>query len=358
MKRCLILLVAAGMVAKAQEARSGFELRATITMQAMGTSELTESPRSGSALDGGFRSVLYPLWKIDEHWSISGAYQAVSRPFFSETFSTQGHGLRGSLLQGTLNYSRSSGNRTLLVRAGEMSTAFGWFLLHYDDADNALVNAPMQYGYYYSTVSSLPVAGVQLDLSGSRWDARLQFANSSPANPRSPFANDQYANWAGGGGYTIRQGFRVGFSVYRGPYLDRRYRFYFPGEAKPADLPASAQGLDVQWARGHWNIAGEWQRFTMPYTLFPTFREQVEFAEVRRVLHPRWYIAGRVGNLSSPAIGNQQTMEAVVGFRPNRIQLVKLSYQFERASQGFYRHDNTVAIQLVTSIRPLSFAWR
>jgi hypothetical protein len=354
----LFLLAISVMTARAQEARSGFELNATISGIAIASNGLSEEPRSGSVADAGVRSVLYPLWKISEHWAIAGAWQAVSRPYFYESFSTQGHGFQGSLLQGTLNYSRTANKRSMLFRVGELSTAFGSFLLHYDDAANPLVDLPMQYGYYYATVSSLPVAGAQLDLSGQKWDGRLQFANSSPVNPRSVFARDQYGNWAGGAGYTIRQGFRVGVSGYRGPYLDRQYRYFFPGEANPSTLPASALGLDVQWARGHWNLQGEWQRFIIPYTVLPTFREAAEFLEAKRVLHPRWYLATRLSGLNAKATGERWSLETALGFRPNTSQIIKFSYETERSSQGEYRRENTVAIQLVTTIRPLSYGWR
>jgi hypothetical protein len=111
-----------------------------------------------------------------------------------------------------------------VVRVGEMSSAFGSFLPRYDDAVNPLIGLPSAYGYYYKAVSILGVAGAQVDVTAGKFDMRAQLANSSPANPRSVFAHDQYANWAGGVGYTIRQGFRIGASSYYGPYLDRHIR--------------------------------------------------------------------------------------------------------------------------------------
>ena len=103
------------------------------------------------------------------------------------------------------------------MRAGVLPTAFGSFLLRYDDASNPLIDMPPQYGYYYSAVTTAGLPGAQIDVTRSKVDARLQFANSSPANPRSLFARDQYGNWAGGAGYTLRQGLRVGVDAYRGP---------------------------------------------------------------------------------------------------------------------------------------------
>jgi hypothetical protein len=347
---CLASGVFASHILAAQEASSGLDLRATLTAQAVASNELTEAPRSGSPMILGSRSVLYPTWKISDNWFITGALQLATRPYFYEDLSTPGYGAKGAVLQSTLNYSRVSHNGSVLVRAGEMSTAFGSFILHYDDADNALVDLPIEYGYYYAPVSILGVAGIEADATRGKVDARAQFANSSPANPRSLFARDQYGNWAGGAGYTIRQGFRVGVSAYRGPYLDRKYQYFFPGEANPNTLSANALGIDVNWAHGHTSAQGEVQRFVMPYKAIPTFRESAGYGELKQVLNPRWYIAVRDSFSSANASGNQQTLETAVGFRPDRLQLIKISYEYEHYSTGTPRNDNTLAIQFITTL--------
>ena len=246
------------------------------------------------------------------------------------------------------------GGTTLLMRAGELSTAFGSFMLRYDDAANPLINLPLQYGYYYIAVSADSVAGVQADVTSGKWDARVQLANSSPANPRSPFQKDQYANWTGGGGYTILQGFRVGASIYHGPYLDRDYPFFFPGEANPNKLPATGVGVDVQYARGHWNLQGEWQKFQMDYHVIPTFRQRAGYGEVKRVLNPRWYVAARVGYLTAENFGSSEYIEAAAGYRPGANQLIKIDYEFNHGLDGNY---NTEAIQYVVTLHPISLAF-
>ena len=346
----LIHLVIGAQILCAQEASSGFDVRATLTGQAVASNESTEEPRSGSPMTVGSRSVVYPTWKINDNWFVTGALQLATRPYFYEDLSTQGYGAKGAVLQSTLNYSRVSDRGSVLFRVGQMSTAFGSFPLHYDDAENALVDLPIEYGYYYTLVSILGVAGAQLDGARGKWDGRLQFANSSPANPRSLFASDQYGNWAGGGGYTIRQGFRIGASAYRGPFLDRKSPYFYPGEANPSKLSARALGLDVNWAHGHTSAQGELQNFVMPYTVFPTFRETAGYSEVKRVLTPRWNLAVRNGYLSANAGGNQQTLETAAGFRPNRFQLIKVGYEYEHYSMGDERNDNTLGIQFITTL--------
>jgi hypothetical protein len=337
-------------VLTAQEAHSGFDLRGTLTAQTMASNELTEAPRSGSVATAGFRSVAYPTWKINDNWLITGALQLASRPYFYEDFSTEGYGLKGNLLQATLDYSRVSDKGSLLLRAGEMTTAFGSFLLRYDDADNPLVDLPIQYGYYYAPVSILGMAGGEVDATRQKWDGRLQFANSSPANPRSLFAQDQYGNWAGGAGYTIRQGLRIGGSAYRGPYLSRSYRYFFPGEANPSLLPAHGLGVDADWTHHHTSLRAEGQRFVMPYTKIPTFRESAAYLEFKQVLSARWYVAARSGYTSSSATGKAYNIETAAGLRANRHQLIKVSYEFAHSSKDYDAGDNTFAVQVVTTL--------
>jgi hypothetical protein len=335
---------------RAQEASSGFDVRATLTAQAVAANELTDEPRSGSPFIVGSRSVLYPTLKFSDNWFVTGALQLATRLYFYDEFSTVGYGAKGVVLQSTINYSRVSNSGSILVRAGEMSTAFGSFPLRYDDAENALVDFPIPYGYYYSPVSILGVAGAQMDASRGKLDGRVQFANSSPANPRSLFGHDQYGNWAGGAGYTIRQGFRVGVSAYRGPYLDHNFRFFYPGEGSPSTLPAHALGMDVSWVHGHTSAQGELQKFVMPYTQIPTFRESAGYGEIKRVLNPRWYLAARGGFSTANASGKEHTFEIATGFRPNRFQLLKVEYEYDRYSTGSDRNDNVFAIQFITSL--------
>lgn len=344
-------------IASAQEANYGIDVAATVTGEAVYSDQLRAAPRDGSAIDGGVRSILYPTIKLGEHWSLTGAIEAISRPYDAQDFAAAGHGIRGRVIQAALGYSIVVGNKSLTIRAGQLPSAFGSFMLRYDDAENPLLTAPAAYGYYYNPVSTLGLAAIQVDATVGRWDLRAQLANSSPADPRSVFDKDQYANWAGGAGYTIRQGLRVGGSAYRGPYLNRHYPYYFPGEAKPKDLPATGLGIDADWAVGHWNIRGEWQRFVMTYRAIPTFRESGGYGEVKRVLSPRWFVAARVGYIHSVVFSGSDTFEGAVGFRASRDELVKAGYLVTRAQRNGAL-DKMVLLQFVTTVHPLSLAWR
>jgi hypothetical protein len=351
----LFLLIASS--ACAQEASSGFELRTTLSAVSSESQELTVPPRDGSSVTGGFRAMLYPTWKLNSHWTLSGAVQAISRPYFEEDFGTQGYGIKGDLLQLNLSYARFwSGNRSLVARVGQLSSAFGAFLQRYDSMDNPLIGVPSAYGYYYQPVTLEGLAGAQVDATVGKLDARAQFVNSSPANRRSIFDHDQYGNWAGGMGYTIRQGLRIGGSAYYGPYLDRHYPFFFRGEANPKTLPGSGLGLDVEWGRGHWNAWGELQHFQMDYQKIPTFTQHMGYGEVRRILTPRWYAAVRIGYRRLSAAPGSQSYEFAAGFRPNTHQLIKAGYTIQQGAKYPGTQGNVAAIEFVTSFRAVSLA--
>jgi hypothetical protein len=349
--RALFLLPAA---LSAQQAESGFELRGTFTAQALYDPVLAGAPRNGSSVAPGFRAVLYPDWKLNSHWSFSGAIQTTSRPFDPNDAATQGYGIKTLILRAHATYSRVGARKSLMVRAGFLQSSFGGFLLRYDDAVNPLVLAPPSYGYYYKPVTMTGLAGAQVDATLGRFDFRAQVANASPANPRGIFGNEQHANWAGGLGFTLRQGFRLGASVYRGPYLDRDEPFFFPHESPPRELPATAFGIDGEWGAGHWNLYGEAQWFTFPYHVIPTFRENSAYLEARRTLAPRWYAAIRIARMEAGSTA--ETYEFVAAYRPNSRQLVKAEYAREAGPAVSPARHNLFALQLVTTFRAISLA--
>lgn len=76
---------------------------------------------------------------------------------------------------------------------------------------------------------------------------------------------------------------RVGI---RSPFLDRQYAFFLPGEANPGKLPAQGLGTDANWLQGHTGAFLELQKFVLPYTLLPRYREST----VARRRLVRYYI--------------------------------------------------------------------
>jgi hypothetical protein len=348
MKKVLMTLALSAASVAAQEASSGFDLRATVTGEAI---------TNGSRSDAGIRSVFYPTIKISEHWTISGGLQVISAPFFPADLARAGNSLRFRVLTANLAYSRVWNKGSVIVRVGQMPPAMGSFLLRYDDAENPLTDAPMEYGYYGAGITTLGLAGAEADATLGNWDARAQFTNSSTADARGVFDDGQFANWSGGVGYTVRQGLHVGIAAYHGPWLYQSMPFYRPGPGGLHNLPASGWGFDGEWDRGHWNTLGEWHRFDLSYYHVPTLREEAGYMETKRVLHPRWYVAGRAGYLHTNRGRGGETYEAVIGYRPNAHQIVKVAYGLEHELPSG-KSGGTFTAQLVTTVHPVSFGWR
>jgi hypothetical protein len=347
MKRLLLIFVPL-MPLLAQEATSGFDLRATVTGEVLS---------NGERSDAAVRSVFYPTWKLSDHWVVSGGLEVISQPFFPSDLDRSGLSTRFRVLNANLGYSRVWKKASLVVRVGQLPSAMGSFLLRYDDAENPMVDAPMEYGYYGSGITTLGLAGAEADVTVGKWDARAQFTNSSPADARSVFDDGQFGSWVGGMGYTIRQGLHVGIAGYRGPYLYQSDPYYRPGPGGLHNLPASGYGVDGEWDKGHWNTTGEWHRFDLAYYVIPTLREEAGYVEVKRVLHPRWYVGERSGYLHTSYGFGGETYEAVVGYRPNMRQIVKVGYGVEHELPSGHLMG-TFTAQLVTTLHPLSFALR
>ena len=342
--------------AHAQEANSGLQLDSTVSAEALYSPQLAIPQRDNSPAMGAARVVFYPTWKLSEHWTLFGSLQAYSRPYFYQGFDDPGRLLNGNVLQANLSYSRFWTNRSLMVRAGYLSSAFGSFALRYDDAVNPLVDMPASYGYYGGGVTTVGLPGAEVDATLGKFDARLQFTNSSPANPQPLTSRDQYGTWTAGGGYTIIQGLRVGASAYRGPYLSRDFPYFFPGEWNPNLLPATAVGADIEWGHGPLNLNGEWQRFQMDYHAIPTYITQIGYGEARVTLHPRWYAATRI-TYQRPSFGaGSQIYEFAVGYRLGAHELMKVDYEAEQGTGIVGASHNTLAVQFVTSLHMLSLA--
>jgi hypothetical protein len=345
------------LLAHAQEGVAGFELPLTVSGGAFFTERTEQQPRSASSFTAGTRAVAYPTLRLNEHWFFSGAVQFHSRPYFFQEFDTQGYGAEVDVLQAYAGYERFWGRNAVTIRAGQLSSAFGSFLLRYDDAVNPMIDLPLSYGYYTSPVTNLGLVGAQADVTLNRLDLRAQFTNSSPTNRRSIFDHDQYGTWTGGVGYTITQGFRLGVSAYRGPYLHREFPFYFPGESPPKDLPATGYALEGEMARGHWNFHAEVHRFQSAYKAIPTVNRFFAYGEAKYTFHPRWYAAVRLNHGHSNVTPDQNVYEFAVGYRPNRFQLLKVGYELVKGAPKQGAPGDVFAIQLVTSLRPVSAAW-
>lgn len=402
-----MLAICAAIPVHAQEVDFGLSLPITLSGGGMYTGRTQFAGPENSAATGGFRSMFYPTVKLGPHWFGYAAVQVRLTPYFYYDAYDPEHEFYTNVLQAFVGYSFTAGGFTTVVKAGRLTTAFGSFPLHYDDAENALLDQPLSYitdlpinnkqipcgvadltsqfygggafrcggsygrqvGFTPATLYGLP--GVEADVSGFGFDGRVQVTSGSPAAPQKFLAANEYAQWTVGGGYTIRHGFRVGMSGFRGPYLDRSVEPLLPAGTSLRAFPASAFGVDVQWSRGRWNLSGEWQRFRFDS---PNFTEapsvQSAYGEAKAVVTPRFYLAGRVGVLTTGSVRDTQgysasqfaprlaSYELGGGWWLNRHQLLKASYEWLTIEHVTGTKTNVYGFQLVTSFRPVNWAFR
>jgi hypothetical protein len=408
LKRALwiLFLAALEMPAQSQDSNFGFSLPVTASGGAMYTGRLQLAEPGNSPFSAGFQAMLYPTLRLGSHWFAYAALDFRLAPYLYYDAYDADHEWYVQPIQAFAGYQVHGEKTTLVIKAGRLSSAFGAFPLHYDDADNALLDQPLSYiqtlalrndqlpcgvadllQQHYGYVSNgcggpaggalglTPVTlyglpGVEAEISGHRLDGRIQVTSGSPSDPLSLSHAPQYAQWTAGGGYTIQQGFRVGISGYRGPYLAPDLAALLPVGTDVRDFPASGLGVDVQWARGHWNTSGEWQRFQYDLPGFSRAPSVTStYVEAKRILTPRFYLAGRAGWLSPggardlTGLGTGQFSGSIASYELgggcwlNRHQLIKASYEWLRIQNFPGTQTNVLGVQFVTTFHAVDQAF-
>ena len=397
----IFFLVSLSWPLQGQEASVGVAMPITITGGIVHDSDGDTST--------GYRFIFYPTLKLGPNWFVYSAIQLGSQPYSYPAATGQTKNLQVRALQAFMGRTWTARKVSVTFKAGQLTSAFGSFPLRYDDMANPLILQPLAYGSALKlspvqlpcgvsdlarqwtnpedenpsgvhfgcggdttkgegilpvTLYGLP--GAELDISSGKADARVQVTGSSPSNPQNLRPADQQIEWAGGAGFTISPGFRVGFSAFRGPYLDQKIRELLPPGDTVRNYPATGAGADVQWAKGRWSAEGEWERFQFNYPHFVTSPAvSFGYVELKAILTPRFYVATRFGyqkynavqdeTITSidPFLSGRRSYEFALGYRPNRWQLFKVEYQRLRV-EGEQTYDTILAFQLVSSIPSLS----
>jgi hypothetical protein len=392
----------------AQDAPRGVLMPFTVSGGVLVSERARAADPDAAEVVPGFRVVFYPSLKIDSHWFAYSAVQVQSKPFFYyDAFYPQKE-VEVALHQLFVGYSWNGEDSALAVKAGELPSAFGSFPLRYDDTVNPLLDQPLGYTYIVKlrpdqlpcgvgdlmhqhtyplyiehycggatdqrsgmtavTLEGLP--GAEVSGSWKKVDARFQLTNSSPANPQDLRSSSQHVQWTAGAGYTVRQGFRVGISGFRGPFLENDVKGLLNPGTTVRDYPAVGIGTDLQWGHGRWSAIAEWQRVEFNYPGFdrpPAVSSA--FLELKATLNPRFYAAFRGGYESNGSVKdasgaeaehflpNRQAYEFAVGYRVNRFQTLKVGYEVFKTKNVPGSRDNVFGVQFVTSVHALSKAF-
>lgn len=396
---------------RSQEANSGFSVPVTIGADA----RYSRSSDDGGFGTAGLRVLLSPSLRLGSHWFVYAALNGQTSSYLPYEIGLEtGAAARFTVMQAYLGYRTEFKSASLLIKAGRLASAFGLYPLEYDDAKSPLIEPPplytsnlllrpdqipcniadvvsqsydddiqfhcggsnaQRYGLLPVTLYGLP--GVEAQLSWNRLDARIQLTNSSPANPQSLLSRSQYVQWAGGGGYSLPGGLHLGVSGFRGPYLDRVLAPLLTPDQQLSDFSADGIGVDGQWSGGRWSIEGEWQRFRFGvpgFLVSPS--DQGAYIQVKRIVSPRLFAAVRssveqpggatdaYGQTTGQTDSRQEIQEFVLGYRMNRLQLLKTGLNYTNRSgwwlgSGYNpsEHRFGLEFQFVTSLSGLSKAY-
>jgi hypothetical protein len=402
----IVLCGALAIPAWPQDSNYGFSLPVTLSAGGMYTGRVQFEDPGSTPVTGGFQAMLYPTLTLGPHWFAYAAEQFRYAPYYYYDAYDPDHEWYIQTVQAFVGYQIRKEKTSIVFKAGRLSSAFGAFPLHYDDADNALLDQPLSYiqtltlrndqlpcgvadllwqnyGYIANScggaaggnegltpVSLYGLPGVQAEISSHRVDGRVQVTSGSPSNPLSLSHAPQYAQWVLGGGYTILQGLRVGVSGFRGPYLSPDVAPVLPVGASVRSFPASGVGLEVQWAHGHWSTSGEWQRFQYDLPGFTQAPSVIStYGEAKRMLTPRLYMAGRAGWLKPGGAADSTgastgqfspwiaSYELAGGWWLNRHQLVKASYEWLKIQYLQGTQTNVLGVQFVTTFHAMDQAF-
>ena len=406
-----LLWVLAGIPLAAQEARIGITVPLTISGQLLRTERARAIDADAPAWHPGFRLTAYPALKLGNHWYFYSALQLTTEPYSYYEAHYPESEFETRWIQAFLGYQWTGERKVFSFRAGQLAPAFGAFPLRYGDAANPLLDQPLGYSTllnirpdglpcgtkdlpnlrYYSEYAGVRfycggdmtlrrgmpaidlygLPGAQADVSFRNFDARLQLTNSSPSNPQNLSSASQHVQWSAGAGWTLWQGFRIGVSAMRGPFLEDAVLDRLPSGNTVRDYQSSAIGADIEWSRGRWSASGEWYRARFPYPRLivpPTV--QAAYGEVKVILTPRlfgavrgsWQFHNRVEDAKGRSLlafqPDTQSYEVALGYRPNRWQILKVGYEWLRTAGETGSHNSVLGIQLVTSLDSISKTFR
>jgi hypothetical protein len=291
---------------------------------------------------------------------LSRGFQGIVRPLSQR----RAGDWNNQIWMATLRYERSMPAFGVRVDAGLIPSPIGLATLGLRPHTNPTISQPS------SLFSALPALelrgprtnllgamypfGAQVTISGAHWDARAALIDMSPMRPREVFADanpPRFANAIVGAGVTPFVGLRVGASVAHGGWQRA-------GEspANSQDRDATIVTVETEFSFRYTKLTGEWTRDSIE-TSGGTRVASGWYVQGQQTLAPRWFVAGRVERISSPALlpGGAGTVtvvlasaEETLGFRLTPEITLRLGHRARRPfavnAPGF---DHQAAVSVV-----------
>jgi len=280
---------------------------------AFDTAMSAEGTRQGTGVAGGLMADAMVAVALDER------FQVLARPLLQRQPSTGEW--NAQLWLAVLRYERP-GEIAVRIDGGYVPSPIGLANLLVRPQTNATISLPAS---LYTALPRLAVGaprtpllgaiyplGVALTVSATRWDVRGALIDTSPARPRRVFSDGtppnppRLATVVLGGGWTPVPGLRLGASVSQGGWERAR-----ESPASNDGRPLTLATIEADISFGHTRVLGEWARGH-----YTTQHDSVVgtgwFVQAEHALTPRWFVAGRLERLTSPAIVSAPDLSHVV----------------------------------------------
>ena len=291
---------------------------------------------------------------------LGGGFQAIVRPF-TQRLSGTGEWNR-QVWVAELRYERP-GPVAIRVEAGLIPSPIGLANLTLRPHLNPTIAQPASLftrlpplagfrGPGASLIGAVYPYGAQVTLSAPHWDARGAVMDTSPMRTRRIFATanpPQFTNVVFGAGVTPFVGFRVGASVTHGGWLRA-------GESPvvTADHDATVFTIESDLSFRYTKLSGEWVRDAVG-TDTGDRAATGWFVQGQQTLSPRWFLAGRVERMSSPAVLSATLIreqhlngtQATLGYRVTPEITLRVEHRARKpfsAAQVGYNHSAAVSV--------------
>jgi hypothetical protein len=200
--------------------------------------------------------------------------------------------------------------------------------------------------------------GATVSVSGTKWDARAGFTDSSPAKPRNAFGTDRpnvMRQLVAGGGISPITGLRLGAGLAHGAYRSSDTSV-IEGTIEVPGADVTVVNLEGEYAFGHTRLSGEWVRSEFESTPSPAVARGYYFQAVH-TFSPRLFGTLRLVGASTPAFvsgvrvrRSMTTAELSAGYRLTHDLAVRAGYYSPRR-YGATSRSHTAVVSLVWARR-------
>ena len=131
--------------AVAQESSVGVALPMTLTAGWMHTHRLQTLDPAAKPFAASGRAMLYPTLRLGEKWLAYSALQVEITPSYYYDAYYSSREIEPEVIQAFLAYTPAGSGWSASWKTGRLVSAFGAFPPRYDDAQNALLDQPLNY---------------------------------------------------------------------------------------------------------------------------------------------------------------------------------------------------------------------